>query len=139
MHSSHKDFIRADPRRSYYFSFSDGTPFFALGDTFTLTSPMLSETNRRAYLEARAGQPFNLLRIFASYTFNAWTGQPHAPVAANPGELWPWGSTPAAPDYDRLNPRYFQRFERILGELKASGLFAEISTTSPPGTPIFGR
>ena len=34
--------------------------------------------------------------------------------------------TPAAPDYDRLNPHYFQRFESILSDLKARGVFAEI-------------
>jgi dienelactone hydrolase len=36
------------------------------------------------------------------------------------------GGTPEKPDYDRLNPAYFQRYERILGELKRRRVHAEI-------------
>ncbi len=31
--SSDKGFIRPDPTRKYYFSFSDGSPFYGIGDT----------------------------------------------------------------------------------------------------------
>ena len=38
----------------------------------------------------------------------------------------PLGGTPQSPDYDRLNPAYFQRYEKILGELKQRNVYAEI-------------
>jgi hypothetical protein len=121
--SSNKGFIRADPRRKYYFSFSDGSPFFALGDTCSLTSPTLTEANRKVYLDARAGKPFNFLRTMSvTNVFNAWTGE----VQIKSPDGWPWGGTPVAPDYDRLNPSYFRRFERILRELQERGIHAEI-------------
>ena len=116
--SSNKGFLRVDPKRPYSFSFSDGTPFFALGDTCSVTSKALSDANRKAYLDARAGKPFNFLRMFASLTFNAWTGKPWSEAIARDADGFPWGGTPQAPDYDRLNPAYFQRYEKILGELK---------------------
>jgi hypothetical protein len=105
-----------------YFRFADGAPFFALGDTCTVTHGALSEANRVLYLDTRQAQGFNFLRIMVSSTFNTWT---HAPFSDVP-DTWPWGGSPRAPDYDRLNPAFFRRFERHLADLKARGLFAEI-------------
>jgi dienelactone hydrolase len=124
--SSNRGFIRVDPERKYSFSFSDGTPFFALGDTCSVTCKALSDANRRAYLDARAGKPFNFLRLFASLTFNAWTAKLWSEAIAQDADGFPWGGTPQAPDYDRLNPAYFQRYERILGELRQRDVHAEI-------------
>ncbi|MCU0914315.1 MAG: DUF4038 domain-containing protein [Planctomycetes bacterium] len=124
--SSNKGFLRVDPKRKYSFSYSDGTPFFALGDTCTVTSKALSDASRKAYLDARARRPFNFLRMFASLTFNAWTGQPWGEAIARDADGFPWGGTPQAPDYDRLNPAYFQRYEKILGELRQRDVYAEI-------------
>ena len=124
--SRNKGFIRPDKKHKYYFSYSDGTPFFALGDTCSVTCKALSHANRKAYLDARAGKPFNFLRIFASLTFNAWTGKPWSDVISHDPDGFPWGGTPQSPDYDRLNPAYFQRYERILGELKQRNVHAEV-------------
>jgi dienelactone hydrolase len=124
--SRNKGFIRADAKHKYYFSYSDGTPFFALGDTCSVTCKALSDANRKAYLDARASKPFNFLRIFASLTFNAWTARPWSEAISRDADGFPWGGTPQSPDYDRLNPAYFQRYERILGELKQRNVHAEI-------------
>jgi dienelactone hydrolase len=124
--SQNKGFIRADAEHKYYFSYSDGTPFFALGDTCSITCKALSDANRKAYLDARAGKPFNFLRMFASLTFNAWTGKPWTEAISRDADGFPWGGTPESPDYDRLNPVYFQRYEKILGELKQRNVHAEI-------------
>jgi dienelactone hydrolase len=124
--SRNKGFIRPDKKHKYCFSFSDGTPFFALGDTCSVTCKALSDANRKAYLDARAGKPFNFLRIFASLTFNAWTDKPWSEAILHDPDGLPWGGTPESPDYDRLNPTYFQRYERILGELKQRNVHAEI-------------
>lgn len=124
--SRNRGFIRIDPKRKYSFSFSDGTPFFALGDTCTVTCKALSDANRKAYLDARARKPFNFLRMFASLTFNAWSGKPWGEAIARGADGFPWGGTPQSPDYDRLNPAYFQRYEKILGELRQRDVHAEI-------------
>ena len=107
--SRNKGFIRPDKKHKYYFSYSDGTPFFALGDTCSVTCKALSDANRKAYLDVRAGKPFNFLRIFASLTFNAWTGKLWSDAISHDSDGFPWGGTPQSPDYDRLNPAYFQR------------------------------
>lgn len=124
--SGDKGFLRVDAGRKHYFSYSDGTPFFALGDTCSVTCKALSDANRRAYLDTRAGRPFNFLRMFASLTFNAWTGRPWSAAIGRDADGFPWGGTPQAPDYDRLNPAYFRRYEQILGELKQRQVHAEI-------------
>ncbi len=124
--SSNRGFLRVDPKRQYIFSYSDGSPFFSLGDTCGVTSKALSDGNRKAYLDARARKPFNFLRMFASLTFNAWTGKPWGEAIARDADGFPWGGTPQSPDYDRLNPAYFQRYEKILGELRQRDVHAEI-------------
>ena len=124
--ASNRGFIRPSPIRPYVLSYDDSTPFFALGDTCPVTSKGLSDANRKAYLDARAGKPFNFVRTFASLTFNAWTGKPWSERISKDPDGFPWGGTPEAPDYDRLNPAYFQRYEKILGELKERGVHAEI-------------
>jgi dienelactone hydrolase len=124
--SRNKGFLRVDPQHKYSFAFSDGTLFFALGDTCSVTCRALSDANRKRYLDARAGKPFNFVRLFASLTFNAWTGKPWSEAIAQDADGFPWGGTPQAPDYDRLNPAYFQRYEKVLGELTKRNVYAEI-------------
>jgi hypothetical protein len=114
--SSNKGFIRVDPVRKYRFSFEDGTRFFGMGDTCYGLANGISDRQRIAYLDTRAAQKFNFVRFFASGYMSA-TGA---------ADAWPWGGTPMAPDYDRLNPQYFRKLESILGELKARGMHAEL-------------
>jgi hypothetical protein len=112
--------IRVDPRHPYAFAYADGTPFFGLGDTCYGMVNGISDAQRREYLDTRAGQGFNFVRFFAS----GYPWQRHPSL--DPGECWPWGGTPESPQYERLNPRFFHRLERILEELRSRGLRAEL-------------
>jgi Protein of unknown function (DUF4038)/Domain of unknown function (DUF5060)/Putative collagen-binding domain of a collagenase len=116
--SEEPGFIRPDPTRPYWFSYSDGTPFYGIGDTSYGLVNGLTDEQRIAYFDERAAQQFNFIRFFVTEGFR------HAELLEN--EAWAWGGTPAEPDFDRLNPEYFQRLEMILGEIKERGLHAEI-------------
>jgi len=118
--SAAKGFIGPDPRAPYWFAFSDGSPFYGIGDTAYGLVSGVSDRQLVQYLDERARQGFNFIRIFAS-------GFP-LPERRNLSvdDSWPWGGTPEQPDYDRFNPRFFQRLERLVKELARRDMYAEV-------------
>lgn len=128
--SSNKGFIRADASKKYWFSFSDGSPFYGVGDTCYGMVTSLSNSQRTNYLDVRSGQKINFVRFFAGgYPFIK-----HSSLSA--GDAWAWGGSSGSPDYDRFNPQYFRRLESILGEFKARGLFAEVEVFTYYAAPF---
>jgi Protein of unknown function (DUF4038)/Domain of unknown function (DUF5060)/Putative collagen-binding domain of a collagenase len=115
-----KGFIRPDPAAKYWFSLSDGTPFYGIGDTAYGLVNGISDRQLAEYLDRRRSQRFNHIRFFAS----GFPLQVHPELAVE--ESWPWGGTPQQPDYDRLNPRYFHRLEWVVQELDRRDLYAEL-------------
>jgi len=114
-------FIRSDATRPYYFSFSDGTPFYGIGDTAYGLVNGINDTERDAYLKERSLKGFNFIRFFAS-------GFPMGPYDAGltDQKAWPWGGTHSAPVYERLNLEYFERLESAIANLADRGMFAEV-------------
>ncbi len=118
--SSSHGFVRPDPVSKYRFSFSDRTRFFGVGDTSYGVVSGISEQQLTAYLDKRSSQQFNFIRFFAA-------GFPYMAHKTLPiAQAWPWGGTPQEPDFDRLNPAYFQRLEQLLAQLKQRDMYAEI-------------
>src|SRR6185295_15653489 len=112
--------IKPDASKKYWFSFSDGSPFYGMGDTCYGMTTSISNADRTNYLNTRSGQKFNFIRFFASgYPFGKHSSQSAA-------DTWAWGGSSGSLDYDRFNPQYFRRLESILGELKSRGLYAEV-------------
>lgn len=127
--STDRGFIRPDSERPYWFSYSDGTPFYGVGDTSYGLVSGLTDEQRTGYFAERAAQNFNFIRFFVTDGFR------HRQLLNT--HAWAWGGTPSDPDYDQLNPRYFQRLELILRELKSRGMHAEIEVFNyyaPPFT-----
>ncbi len=113
-------FLRVDPDNPYAFAYSDGTPFFPMGDTcYGLydDSPITSEL-RTKYLNIRRAQRFNFVRMSV--------GHSQARAAAEPAAFWAWAGTPAQPDLDRFNPKFFHGLDAVLAEMKAVGMNAEL-------------
>jgi hypothetical protein len=117
--SKNRGFIRIHPENPYAFAWSDGTPFFPMGDTcYGLfdDSPITPEL-RRQYLETRRRQRFNFVRMSVGHSY--------ARAQGDPG-FWAWGGTPEHPDLDRLNPEFFRRFDALLRQMKECGMNAEL-------------
>lgn len=128
--SKRHGFIRADPVRKYWFSFDDGSPFFGVGDTAYGLTNGINDEQRGAYLTRRAAQRFNFIRFFVA----GFPLEKHATLETE--SAWPWAGTPDHPDYDALNPRYFQRLDSIMKQLEAHGLHAEMEVFNGYSAPF---
>lgn len=118
--SANKGFIKPSVDSKYWFSFSDGSPFYGVGDTSYALTTGITDRQMTNYLRRRHAQGFNYVRFFAS-------GNPfgrHKTLSVE--DSWPWGGTPEAPDYDRINPQYFQRLELTLRRLQQRHMYAEV-------------
>ncbi|MBI4664077.1 MAG: DUF4038 domain-containing protein [Verrucomicrobia bacterium] len=112
-------FIRVHPENPYAFAYSDGTPFFPVGDTcYGLhdDSPITPEL-RDEYLKARRAQRFNFVRMSV--------GHSEARAATN-SAYWAWGGTARQPDLDRLNPTFFRGLDALFRELRERGMNVEL-------------
>ena len=121
-------FIRIHPENPYAFAFSDGTPFFPMGDTcygLYNDSPITPQL-RTEYLEARRRQRFNFVRMGVQHSPKHWETD---------NRFWPWGGTPRSPDLDRFNPAFFQGLDSVLRQMNERGINAELIVLnyySPP-------
>jgi hypothetical protein len=118
--SSGKGFIHVDPIRKYWFSYSDGSHFYGMGDTCYGMVNGISNKQLMEYLDKRSAQKFNFVRFFVS-----GFPQVHHPSLST-DESWPWGGTAENPDFDQFNPFYFRRLEGIIKELGKRGMYAEM-------------
>jgi hypothetical protein len=111
--------LRVHPDNPYAFARADGTAFFPMGDTcYGLfdDSPITADL-RAEYLRTRRGQRFNFVRVSV--------GHSEARAATN-GLYWAWGGTPAQPDLDRFNPRFFRAFDDFMTQLRTNAMNVEL-------------
>ena len=105
--SANKGFIRVDPVRKYWFAHDDGTPFWGNGDTCYNLVNGISAEDRTRYLDARAAQRFNFVRFH---------------ISAHPSTSPFAGGT----DLDRFDLAHFRQIDRVMAELKARDMRAEV-------------
>lgn len=112
-------FIRIHPDNPYAFAYSDGTPFFPMGDTcYGLhDDSSITPELRRIYLATRRSQRFNFVRMSV--------GHSHERAQVDP-TFWAWGGTPKKPDLDRLNPAFFHRLDDLFRQMRQCGMNAEL-------------
>ena len=117
--SAHRGFIRIHPDNPYAFAYTDGTPFFPMGDTCygLFDDSHITPALRREYLETRRRQRFNFVRMTM--------GHSEARAAKDPA-FWAWGGTPAQPDLDRFNPTFFRGLDELFRDLQARGMNVEL-------------
>jgi hypothetical protein len=112
-------FIRIHPENPYGFAYADGTAFFPMGDTCygLFDDSPITPALRKEYIGTRRGQRFNFVRMTV--------GHSEARAATNEA-YWAWGGTAKQPDLDRFNPVFFREFDRLMGELRDSGMNVEL-------------
>jgi hypothetical protein len=112
-------FIRIHPKNPYAFAYSDGTPFLPMGDTcYGLfdDSPITPQL-RAEYLKTRRSQQFNFVRMTVGHSEYR---------AESDNSFWAWGGTPEKPDLDRFNPDFFRMFDRLIRQMRATGMNVEL-------------
>lgn len=122
--------LRVDPAHPHHFVYEDGTRFFLLAyecdwlwalDTGNPAVPTV-----KRFLDRLAAHGFNhvLLNLFAFDT--NWRPGKTGDDDYGPPPLSPWAGEVAAPRHDRLNPAFWQHYDRVIQQLAARGINAHI-------------
>ena len=119
-----RGFLRATPGKAWGFHYQSGEPFLALGDTtYNLFGMAHCGGDVDAFLERRARQGFNLLRVRMSVSpfhppegYSEWQTR----------RTWPWGGSEQSPQFDRLNLDYFRTVDRVMRKAEELALGLEM-------------
>ena len=110
--SEHRGVLRINPRYPYSFAYSDGTPFFWMGDTaWGALWDQVTLDDFKRYVDRRAAQHFNTIHML-TYEGRNEGGEPFLNG-----------------DRDRLNPAYYQSVDRKLEYLQAKDIGAGLCLT----------
>jgi len=119
-----RGFLRATPGRAWGFHYESGEPAFLLGDTvYNLFGMAHCGGNTDAFLERRARQGFNLLRI--RVPVSPFHG-PHGYSEWQTRRTWPWGGSEQSPRFDRFNLDYFRTVDRVMQRIEQLGMGVEM-------------
>jgi hypothetical protein len=119
-----RGFLRATPGEAWGFRYEDGTPVFVFGDTvYNLFGMAHCGNDVVSFLERRAAQGFNLLRVRVPVS------PFHPPDGYNTWQTcrtWPWGGSEQAPRFDRFNLAYFRTVDAVVREAERLGIGLEV-------------
>jgi hypothetical protein len=121
-------FLRSTPDESWGFAHESSEPVFILGDTVYHLFGMAHDSEAgpgevRAFMERRADQSFNLLRIRLPVSYfhpvdgyNTWQTT----------RLWPWRGSEQSPRFDQFNLDYFQTVDSVMRHAEKLGIGIEM-------------
>ncbi len=119
-----RGFLRATPGEAWGFRYENGDPAFIFGDTvYNLFGMAHCGNDVTPFLERRAAQGFNLLRVRVPVSpfhppdgYNTWQTR----------RTWPWGGSEQAPRFDRFDLDYFHTVDRVVQEAERLGIGLEV-------------
>ena len=122
--SDRRGFLRATPGQGWGFSYESGEPALIFGDTvYNLFGMAYCGGDVNAFLERRARQGFNLLRVRVPVSpyhppagYSAWQNR----------RTWPWGGSEQAPDFSRFNLDYFETVDTVVAQVESLGMGLEM-------------
>jgi hypothetical protein len=108
---------------TFHFAYADGTPYKQLGTTCYVWTHQ-PEALQEQTLQTLAASPFNKIRFCVFPKRYQWnTNEPQRyPFEGTPPRTW---------DFNRPNPKFFQHFERRIGDLQKLGIEADIILFHP--------
>ncbi len=119
-----RGFLRSTPGSAWGFEYESGDPVFLLGDTvYNLFGMAYCGVNVGSFLERRARQGFNLLRVRLPVSLF------HPPEGYNQWQThrtWPWGGSEQAPQFDRFNLPYFRVVDDVVRQCDRLGIGLEM-------------
>ncbi len=126
--SAEPGFVQSTPGQAWGFTRENGDPVFIFGDTVyhlfgVAHNDPTHATAVERFLERRAAQGFNLLRIRVPVSefhpddgYNVWQTR----------SLWPWRGSPQAPRFDEFNLDYFATVDRVVAQCERLGIGIEL-------------
>ena len=123
-----RGFRRPPPREAWGFRYEDGEPVFIFGDTVYHLFAMAHMGEDAfgqvdAFLERRAAQGFNLLRIRVPVS------RFHHPDGSSDWQtkpVWPWGGGEQMPRFDQVNLAYFRTVDAVMARCEELGIGVEL-------------
>jgi hypothetical protein len=133
-----RGFLKATPGEAWGFRYESGEPVFLLGDTvYNLFAETYLGNDIRPFLQRRAGQGFNLLRM--SLVVLPFC-PPNAYTRWSDRRIWPWGGSDWWPQFDRFNLDYFRSIDETVRLVDEAGLGIEMIMEFPGlGSPFVRR
>jgi len=119
-----RGFLQATPGRAWGFHYESGEPAFLPGDTvYNLFGMAHCGGGVDAFLERRAEQGFNILRVRLPVS------PFHPPEAYSEWQTrrtWPWGGSEQSPRFDQFNLDYFRTVDQVVGRCEELGIGLEM-------------
>jgi len=123
-------FLQSTPGEGWGFAFESGEPVLIFGDTVYHLFGMAHNSQEgaaqvRAFVERRARQGFNLLRVRLPVSYF------HPPDGYNvwqTSRLWPWGGSEQMPRFDQFNLDYFRSVDQVMEWAEEFGIGIEMIT-----------
>ena len=122
--SDARGYLRATPGEAWGFAYESGEPYFAFGDTtYNLFGMAHCGCNVPAFLQRRAQQGFNLLRVRLPVSpfhpprgYSRWQTR----------RTWPWGGSEQSPRFDQFDLDYFHSVDAVIAQCEALGIGLEM-------------
>ena len=112
-----RGFVRVHPS-GRYFEYADGTPFYWLGDTlWAVYTGHCREDDLALYLSDRKDKGFTVIQVVAGRPAGAMAEGDATDEVKHANE----GGLPYIDRYERINPAYFQYFERKIRMILDAG------------------
>ena len=122
--------LRQHSASPYHFQYADGSPYYMMGNT--AYNGILTYRHRkqafREFSDYYASRGFNWLRFALHQT--KWPTLGHV--------VWPWGGTPADPDYKSLDVDLFRDADGMVKELASRGMIASLILFMPADRVLEG-
>jgi len=122
--------LRVDPDHPHHFVHDDGARWFHLGYecdwlwALDMGNPELPTI--RPFLDKLAANGFNLI-VMNVYAHDCdWRKGKTGPDDYGPPPMYPWAGTNENPDHSRLNPPFWQHYDRVIHAMFDRGIQAHI-------------
>lgn len=122
--------LRVDDKNPAHFRYADGTPCFVLGYEIDWLWALDQTSGKIArvehLLDMISGAGFNHVLVNAYAHDTNWCQGKSRENDFGPPELFVWEGSPEKPNYERLNPAYFDHYDRMMRALLFRGIDAHI-------------
>jgi hypothetical protein len=124
-----------DPQHPYHFIFSNGEPFYMMGNTAYRAATAYKNTpdNFCEFLDYYAARRFNWLR------FQVTGNKPHYEAEATLENNWVFGGTVDEPDFTTFDIARFRAVEGVVHELHKRNMIASVIILSDKAFELAGQ
>ena len=116
--------LKATPGEAWGYTYENGEPFFAFGDTtYDLFGMAYCGGDVAAFVKRRARQGFNLLRVRLHVSH---FHPPEGDFAWQTKDMWPWGGSRSSPRFDLFNLDWFKSVDKTVALIDKAGIGVEM-------------